>query len=93
MSGYLYVKGLVWMTSISCRFSYLKIGIIAVLTKLKQDKQGSQLASCRTVSCVGFHVVSWIPHGVHVETTWCQHIKPQGVYISNHMVSVWKPWK
>ena len=56
-------------------------------------QQGSQLASCRAVSCVGFHVVSWIPHGVHVETIWCQHLKLQGVYIWNHMVSIWKPWK
>ena len=35
-------------------------------------QQGSQLASCRAVFCAGFNGVSWTPHGVHVETMWCQ---------------------
>ena len=68
-------------------------------------KQGSQLASCRTVFCTGFHVVTSTTHGVHMDTTWhpCgNHVVSCGNHIvstsetmccppGNHIVSTWKP--
>ena len=48
-----------------------------------RHKQGSHLASCRAVFfCAGFHVVSWTPHSVHVETMRCLG--------GNYVVSMWK---
>ena len=69
------------------------------------NKQESQLASCRAVFCAGFNGVSWTPHAVHVKTMWCQcrnyvvsTCKPSSVHMEttwslhgNHMVSMLKP--
>ena len=73
-----FTPNLLWIIE-TYRFRLRYLVIQMIQFSHYQNKQESQLASCRA----GFHVISWKPYGVHVVCMW----KPCGV----HVEMMWCP--